>query len=392
MPARQQAVLLIAQALHKAEALLQAADVRDIQSVRQTVAALAALGESLEESVTRLAMERVQLMREVEALASLVQELNDLAQRRRAAAPSRRDAEQAADERGRPASASGEEPRALLAQAMDQLRQRAERLLSQVMHPVPSGLLGRVAAGVALGAALSAPAPALAMTVVVQPGDTLSAIAQRYYGSTAYVRDIAQANGISNPDFIVAGMTLTLPERPPASAAAVAPVAGTVVVQAGDTLTKISQRYYGSPNYVQAIADANGITNPHYIKAGATLKLPSLDQGSGQPARAPVRESPTVAGIATYYGIEDGYVGGTMYCGAPFNPADPTIVAVKPGRYPCGTRLLVTEPRSGRSIQVVVTDYCGGCSDNHLDLSRAAFGRLGPIKQGRLDVVWTRLP
>ena len=47
-------------------------------------------------------------------------------------------------------------------------------------------------------------------TYVVRSGDTLSAIARRY-GTT--VQDLAQANGISNPDVIYAGQTLKVPNQ-----------------------------------------------------------------------------------------------------------------------------------------------------------------------------------
>jgi len=47
---------------------------------------------------------------------------------------------------------------------------------------------------------------------VVKSGDTLSAIAKHYYGDTSRAKDIAEANGIDNPDLIQAGQTLVLPD------------------------------------------------------------------------------------------------------------------------------------------------------------------------------------
>lgn len=49
------------------------------------------------------------------------------------------------------------------------------------------------------------------MNYTIQPGDTLSAIAQRL-GTT--VQALAQANGIANPDMIRAGATLQVPDAP----------------------------------------------------------------------------------------------------------------------------------------------------------------------------------
>lgn len=46
------------------------------------------------------------------------------------------------------------------------------------------------------------------------------------------------------------------------------------VVRAGDNLTKISRRYYGSDKYVSAIIKANGLKNADSIVLGMRLKLP----------------------------------------------------------------------------------------------------------------------
>ncbi|OAA35425.1 Rare lipoprotein A (RlpA)-like protein [Metarhizium rileyi] len=55
--------------------------------------------------------------------------------------------------------------------------------------------------------------------------------------------------------------------------------------------------------------------------------------------------------------------------------------------HPCGRRIRVHY--RGRSVVVRVVDRCGGCSDNSLDLSPAAFvqvvGSLGP---GRVQGSW----
>jgi murein DD-endopeptidase MepM/ murein hydrolase activator NlpD len=49
-----------------------------------------------------------------------------------------------------------------------------------------------------------------------------------------------------------------------------------VVVQPGDTLARISARVYGNESYFMEIARANGIADPNRIVAGATLKVPPL--------------------------------------------------------------------------------------------------------------------
>ncbi len=52
------------------------------------------------------------------------------------------------------------------------------------------------------------PAP---QTYTVQRGDTLSAIAKRFYGNAGEYRRIADANGIANPDRIHPGQELVIP-------------------------------------------------------------------------------------------------------------------------------------------------------------------------------------
>lgn len=54
------------------------------------------------------------------------------------------------------------------------------------------------------------PAPA-AQTYTVEPGDTLWAIAERFYGDGNRYQEIANASGIDNPDAINVGQVLTIP-------------------------------------------------------------------------------------------------------------------------------------------------------------------------------------
>jgi len=65
----------------------------------------------------------------------------------------------------------------------------------------------------------------------VRPGDTLSSIAQRFYGSPADWEWLYQANRsvVQNPNLIYPGEVLNVPYEPPASSAAHAPAAPTVL-------------------------------------------------------------------------------------------------------------------------------------------------------------------
>ncbi|MDO4264714.1 MAG: LysM peptidoglycan-binding domain-containing protein, partial [Deinococcus sp.] len=46
-------------------------------------------------------------------------------------------------------------------------------------------------------------------------------------------------------------------------------------VKAGDTLSKIAQRYYGDLNAYQKLAQYNGIANPDHIEVGQKIRIPA---------------------------------------------------------------------------------------------------------------------
>jgi nucleoid-associated protein YgaU len=66
-------------------------------------------------------------------------------------------------------------------------------------------------AAAAAGAPAPAPAAPAAQTYTVVRGDTLSAIAKRFYGKASEYRKIASANNLANPDLIHPGQVLTIP-------------------------------------------------------------------------------------------------------------------------------------------------------------------------------------
>lgn len=107
------------------------------------------------------------------------------------------------------------------------------------------------------------------VTYVVQAGDTLFSLAQRY-GTT--VDDIALNNNIVNPSLIFVGQKLTICPEGDAPATPEPPAECTpYTVQPGDTLFSIALRF-GST--VQVIARANNITNTNVIFAGQELCIP----------------------------------------------------------------------------------------------------------------------
>jgi LysM repeat protein len=113
-------------------------------------------------------------------------------------------------------------------------------------------------------------------------GDTLSGIALRH-GVT--VTAIARANGIANVSFIRAGQVLRIPgggrgDRPRSRQGRAERPRSYAIhrVGSGETLWGIAARYGSS---VSAIAEANRITDPSFIRAGQELRIPGARGASG---------------------------------------------------------------------------------------------------------------
>ena len=96
---------------------------------------------------------------------------------------------------------------------------------------------------------------------VVQAGDTLWAIAQRY-GVT--LEQLVLENRITNPNLIYLGQVLTISPRGEAPAR-------TYTVRTGDTLWAISRRFGVT---VSQLAEENHIANPNRIYTGQILRIP----------------------------------------------------------------------------------------------------------------------
>jgi LysM repeat protein len=106
---------------------------------------------------------------------------------------------------------------------------------------------------------------------IVQPGETLASIANRY-GIT--VDQLVQINNIANPNRIERGQTLTVFElntEPVAPAAPVEAPVTTYVVQPGEQLAEIAQRF--GVTWPDLVA-ANNIVDPNRIVAGQTITIP----------------------------------------------------------------------------------------------------------------------
>lgn len=118
--------------------------------------------------------------------------------------------------------------------------------------------------------AVSQPYSSSATTYTVRPGDTLSGIAKTFYGSAKAAPNLAAANGISNPNKIRAGQTITLGAGTPTQGPAIKTKSGGYVIKSGDTLSAIAKK---NGTTVAALAAKNGIKDPNKIVAGAKIKV-----------------------------------------------------------------------------------------------------------------------
>lgn len=146
---------------------------------------------------------------------------------------------------------------------------------------------------------------------VVQPGDTLSAIAQRYYGNAGWWYVIYNANqGLigGNANLIYPGQRLSIPSvgnSPPPGGGQTGQGQGSYTVRAGDTLTSIAQFAYGNASLWGEIYKANrGVigANPSVIIPGQQLTIPSLQLSQGIQTNTPY--NPPQNG--SYYQVQSG--------------------------------------------------------------------------------------
>ncbi len=119
---------------------------------------------------------------------------------------------------------------------------------------------------------------------VVQPGETLSQIAQRYGTDVATLRRL---NNLSDVDFVWSGQRLVVPLADGSQAASAGPSASpqeatsVYVVQPGDTLSGVAVAFQTS---LARLVELNGIYPGQRLLVGQELRVPS--QGTSSPAPA----------------------------------------------------------------------------------------------------------
>ncbi len=109
----------------------------------------------------------------------------------------------------------------------------------------------------------------------MRPGETLSGIAKQE-GTT--VQALVSANGLADPDRIVAGTVLAIPGAATGGRGGSANAPASYTVKPGDNLATIASRYGTTPG---AIAKANGLANPNLVVIGKVLQVPGTTGVSG---------------------------------------------------------------------------------------------------------------
>lgn len=126
------------------------------------------------------------------------------------------------------------------------------------------------------------------ITYVVQRGNTLSGIAERFGVS---VEQLCRWNDISNPNLIYVGQVLKI--NPKSSTSSMI----TYTVRSGDTLSGIAERFGVS---VGQLCNWNGISDPNLIYPGEIIKI--YTSGSYRTSYT-VRSGDTLSGIAERFGV-----------------------------------------------------------------------------------------
>lgn len=104
----------------------------------------------------------------------------------------------------------------------------------------------------------------------IQTGDTLSKIAKHFYGDAGKYPVIFEANKevIKDPNLIYPGQMIRIPKVDGSEQV--------YTVQPGDTLSKIAQQFYGATNKYTVIFEANRdvLKDPNVIQPGQKLRIP----------------------------------------------------------------------------------------------------------------------
>ena len=152
------------------------------------------------------------------------------------------------------------------------------------------------AAVVSPDVSLAAPSGHRERIHVVEAGDDLWSLAERYYGRGQEWRRIATANPdllTGGPDRLEVGWRLVVPEVGRTRPGAADDGERTVRVRTGDTLSSVAARALGEPERWTELYRANRdqLSDPDDLPAGLTLRLPGRASGeTGEAGKGPERQ------------------------------------------------------------------------------------------------------
>ena len=261
-----------------------------------------------------------------------------------------------------------------------------------------------------LAIALALPLPSLAAEVRVQPGETLSEIADRLGVS---VKRLVEMNNIADPDHLEAGTPLRLPAGVGARASTAGRGAGgtTVTVGAGETLSDIADRHGIS---VSTLIALNSLSNPNHVEVGQVLKLKGSPRAAAPKAAAAptptynytpgasahvVRKGESLSAIARGYGVPLTQLVALNAIANPNNvPAGSTLKLIgTPAAATPAAAAPVTQPRpEPRPIakpqpkpQPAATTVAAAPRPAATPVKEAASGKSDWLTYGPLQVDWT---
>ncbi|MEW5941900.1 MAG: LysM peptidoglycan-binding domain-containing protein [Chloroflexota bacterium] len=218
---------------------------------------------------------------------------------------------------------------------------------------------------------LAAPQPVSAQDTgaiyIVQPGDTLSSIAERF-GVT--VDDLMAANGIVNPNLLAVGQRLIIP-----GLEGISGVLDTQVIGFGDSLRSLLRR---TQMPLPLLRRLNRLVSPAELYVGASLIIPVQDEGGLNAHTAPrpgeslleasVRQGADPWTMATLNGLAgtwDVVPGDSLY--SPTGSSDPSLggmpsaflsaevktLPIKQG----GTAEIVVQAAQGATLSGILVDH-----------------------------------
>ena len=201
----------------------------------------------------------------------------------------------------------------------------------------------------ALALALALPLPSMAGEVKVQPGETLSEIADRLGVS---MKRLVEINNLSDPDHVEAGTALKLPTgaRSSASTSGRTGSGATVTVGEGETLSDIADRHGIS---VSSLIALNSLSDPNHVEVGQVLRL----KGTPRPATTTPRPSTTPTAYNYTAGASEHVVrkGESLSAiargtGVPLSQLVALNAITNPDNVPAGSTLRLTGRPAGNAI------------------------------------------